>query len=237
MKCAIVDERISPQCERSLLIDGFTLIKVPPSRKLSPPIASHPDMLMFYHGESIISSADYCEDASFVFADIREYSDSVRFSFTSDIFSDKYPHDAIFNALVIKDKIFVKVDTISKAILDYAKKEDLKIVPVKQGYPACTTLAFGDSAITADRGMKEALAREGINVTLIENGAISLPPYEYGFIGGCAGVYKNTVYFLGNIELHPDSEKIKTAIENAGYTVRSLSSEPLSDLGRIIFID
>ena len=237
MKCAIVDERISPACERSLLIDGFTVIKAPPSRKLSTPVSSHPDMLMFYHGGDIISSAEYCEGASFVFSDIREYCDSVSFTFTSDVFSEKYPYDAIFNALVIKDKIFIKTDTVSQAILEYAGKENLKIVPVKQGYPACTTLAFGSSAITSDRGMKEALTSEGIEVTLIENGAISLPPYEYGFIGGCAGVYKNTVYFLGNIELHPDSEKIKTAIENAGYTVRSLSSEPLADLGRIIFID
>ena len=236
MKCAIVDERISRDCERALLIDGFTLIKTPPSKRLSAPVSSHPDMLMFYHRGNIISSADYCEDAPYVFSDIRELTENVRFTFTSDVFERDYPRDAIFNALVARDRIFIKADTASEAICDYARGAGLKIVPIKQGYPACTTLVFGNSAITADRGMERALLSEGFKVTLIDDGGIALPPYEYGFIGGCAGVYQDTVYFLGNIELHPNAEKIKDAINSEGYKIRSLSSLPLTDLGRIIFI-
>ena len=72
---------------------------------------------------------------------------------------------------------------------------------------------------------------------IIENGDISLPPYEYGFIGGAAGVYKNEVYFLGDISLHRSAKKICDAIRAEGFEPVSLSSEPLSDLGRILFID
>ena len=237
MKCAIVDERISRDCERALLIDGFTLIKTPPSKRLSAPVSSHPDMLMFYHRGNIISSADYCEDAPYVFSDIRELTENVRFTFTSDVFERDYPRDAIFNALIARDRIFIKADTASEAICDYARSAGLKIVPIKQGYPACTVLAFGNSAITADAGMAAAMKIVGITVTLISNGDISLPPYEYGFIGGASGVFKNTVYFLGNPLLHRDSGKITAAITDAGFDICALSDEPLTDLGRIIFIE
>ena len=77
----------------------------------------------------------------------------------------------------------------------------------------------------------------GINVTLIENGDIQLYPYEYGFIGGAAGVYKNEVYFLGDPATHRDSKKIHDAIINEGFIPIALSDEPLTDLGRILFID
>ena len=132
--------------------------------------------------------------------------------------------------------IFCKSDTVSKAIIRLAERQRLEICHVKQGYPACTTLAFGNNAITADAGMADALSRKGVKVTLINNGDISLPPYEYGFIGGASAVYENKVYFLGDLSTHRDGVKIRSAIESAGYKVISLSDEPLSDLGGIIFL-
>ena len=85
--------------------------------------------------------------------------------------------------------------------------------------------------------MSEALKREGIEVCEIENGGILLPPHEYGFIGGAAGVYRNTVYFLGDVKKHKSAQKILDTCERAGFEAVSLSGEELADLGRIIFID
>ncbi len=232
----LVDERISAKCERRLRIEGFTVIKFPRSEKLSLPISSHPDMLTFYHNGNIISTAEYCESFPWVFSDICEWSQSVKFTFTADSFSKEYPNDAIFNALVIGDKIFMRTDTVSESLIDYAVCAGLEIIRCEQGYPACTTLAFGNSAITADLGMAKILKNSGINVTEIRNGDISLPPYEYGFIGGASGVFENKVYFLGSIEEHRDFEIIDKAIRDAGYIPVSLSDEPLVDLGRIVFI-
>ena len=233
---ALVDERIDSASERALMIRGFRVIKLPASDKLGAAVASHPEMLLFYHNNRIISSADYCERAPYVFTDIRELADGVSITFTEDEFKKEYPRDAIFNALSVGNYLFCKADTVSHAVLNYAKECGLRVVSVKQGYPACTTLAFGGSAITADVGMARALADVGIKVTQITNGAIDLPPYEYGFIGGAAGVLENTVYFLGNLDTHPDSKKIRSAIEAEGFEAVSLSDSPLRDLGRIIFI-
>ena len=84
--------------------------------------------------------------------------------------------------------------------------------------------------------MAQALSKLGINVTVISNADISLPPYEYGFIGGASGVFGDTVYFLGNPDLHRDGEKIRAAITGAGYKLCALSDEPLYDYGTLIFI-
>ena len=237
MKCAIVDERISEKCERGLLLRGFQVLKCPPFKKISTALSSHPDMLMAKVKNRIISSVEYCESASYLFSDIRELAPDVEMTFSDEHISEKYPHDAIFNALNIGNRIFLKEDTASLAVKHFSESAGIEIIPVKQGYPACTVLAFGNTAVTADKGMQKALLQQGINVTLISDGDISLPPHEYGFIGGASGVYKNEVYFLGDIATHRDSKKILDAIRLENYTPISLSDEPLRDLGRIIFVD
>lgn len=237
MKCAIVDERISEKCERGLIKHGFQVIKCPPFKKLPSALSSHPDILMAKIGNRIISSVEYCEEFPYLFSDIRELAPDVEMTFSDEYVSEKYPHDAIFNAMTVGNQIFLKEDTASISVKNFSKSLGLEIIPVKQGYPACTVLAFGNSAITADKGMQKALAQRGINVTLISNGDISLPPHEYGFIGGASGVYKDEVYFLGDIKTHRNSDIILKAIKQENFIPVSLSDEPLRDLGRIIFVD
>ena len=238
MKIAITDERISEKCERGLMLRGFRVLKMPRYPSLSAPMAAHPDMVMFTHKKRIITTADYCEIADFTFFEISSMVSGVSFTVTADRVQADYPADCIFNALIIGDRIFLKADTASRAVIEYARREGLKVVNVKQGYPACTTLALGDSAaITADRGMAEAMRGEGIDVTLIEDGGIILPPYEYGFIGGASGNYGKTVYFLGDVHTHPSADRIIRAAAAAGFSCESLSDEPLSDLGGIVFYE
>ena len=165
----LVDERISQKCERGLLKQGFHVIKMPRTKRLGEAVSAHPDMLLFYHNGNIITSAEYCENFPHVFSDIRELS-SVNLTFCDEVQRPLYPNDAIFNALVSNGCIFLKEDTVSRAIMGYAIKNKLKIIPVRQGYPACTTLTFGKSAVTADEGMAHALREAGFRVTIISNG-------------------------------------------------------------------
>ena len=234
MKLIIVDNRITEKCERALLLRGFTLLKLPSHKRLSKAICSHPDTLIFRLGNRLITSADYCEDAAWIFSDLREYAPEVKISFTADCLSEKYPGDCLFNALTVKDTLFAKTDSLSPSVKALAEEMGYKICHVKQGYPACSVLAFGNSAITADVGMAEALTKNGIKVSLIRPGFITLPPHEYGFIGGASGVYDDTVYFFGDISQHPDFEIIKNAIEAEGFSWVSLSDEPLADFGGFI---
>lgn len=232
----ILDERVSVECENNLRARGFQVLRLPPFRRLGAAMASHPDMLMFYHGGELIASEEYRAENPEIFSEIAR-STAARLTFTDESFCAKYPYDARLNALVCGNKIFYKRDTVSEAIKEHARVFGLCEVSVKQGYPACTVLTFGNSAVTADRGMARALTEYGISVTLISDGGISLPPYEYGFIGGTAGVYGKEVYFLGDVRRHAEAEVICGAIEGAGYLPVSLSGEPLRDFGRILFIE
>lgn len=236
MKVALVDERMTDECRRALTLRGFRVIDMPKSRYLSEPVASHPDMLVMQLGDTIVSTADYIEDCSYVFTDIREASD-VKIHATDEVCRAEYPYDAILNCLDFGNILFAKCDTASEYVQSLARSLGRKIVNTKQGYPACSVLAFGGKyAITADRGLAETMSSEGIEVLVIDNGGISLPPYEYGFIGGASGICGKTVYFIGNLDTHPSCAKIRAFIEERGYSVVSLGGGTLTDLGKIIFI-
>ncbi len=208
---------------------------LPADPDLGQAVKSHPDTLIFKLEDELITTADYCDRASYIFSDLREICD-VKISFTSDRRGDKYPFDAAMNGLVVYKSLFINTKSASSFIINRARELGYTVCHTNQGYPACTTLAFGNYAITADRGMAKTLKERGIKVTLISEGHISLPPHNYGFIGGASFVQDNKVYFFGDVTSHPDYETIQLALQNAGYEAISLSDEPLCDFGGAIIL-
>ena len=229
----LVDERISEKCVCSLVAEGFNPIKLPAVPSLPSAIASHTDIIAFKLKNKIFLSKAYFN----AFFDVLSPLESEILCLTECSQGINYPLDAIFNGLVMGDKLFCKRDSFSKEIIASAEALGIKTISVKQGYPACTVLKISENAaITADRGMANVLKNEGISVLEIENGDVSLPPYEYGFIGGAGGVSEDTIYFFGDIHTHRDSKRIIEFIAENGKRVRSLSDEPLVDLGGMIFL-
>ena len=229
----LVDERISESCFNSLTREGFTPIKLPAMPSLPSAIASHTDILAFKLRDKIFFSKSYFNEFFSIQSPL--YSKNIYLTECSQ--GINYPLDAIFNGLLMGDKLFCKTDSFSKEIISAATELGIKTVSVKQGYPACTALKISENAaITADKGMARALRGEGVSVLEIENGDISLPPYEYGFIGGAGETHGDTVYFFGDIHTHRDSGKILKFIEENGKKAYSLSDEPLADLGGMIFL-
>jgi hypothetical protein len=194
---------------------------------------------MFRHGKTIITSAEYARENPSVFEKIREALPHFDIRLSSERFGKEYPHDAIFNALVIGDKIFCKTDSVCREILAYASEVGLKAVGVRQGYPACTALAISDThAITSDEGMAKALRGEGIEVlTVHECDKILLPPYKNGFIGGTAGRLGKDIYFAGNPASLPYFDKIEAFAKAADVNLLTLNEESdnLTDLGGLAF--
>ena len=230
---ALVDERISNKCRDALTERGFQVIRLPKIEALPAPIASHTDILTCKIGDTLFFSKPYFDS----FFDTNSPLNTKNIRLIDDVQGATYPLDAIFNGLVINDKLFCKTESFSKEIINYAVSIGMEIISVKQGYPACTTLKISENcAITADKGMARALRLAGISVLDIENGGVALPPYEYGFIGGAAGVFHNEIYFLGDVQTHPDSDRIIEFIRKENKEPISLSDETLSDLGGIIFI-
>lgn len=237
IKVAIVDNRIPDECERALMLRGFRVITLAPSSRLPVALASHTDMLICRLGNDYITSADYLEEQPF---GIQEIYDTVRpkFHFTADVFEAEYPKDAIFNCITFGNRLFCKTDSISEYVTRIASASGYEIVRTKQGYPACTVLKLSDeAAITADCGMARLLEAHGIRVYRIAAGGISLPPYDYGFIGGAGGVHDGNIYFVGDVEAHPSYDIIKEAALTEGLGIISLGTTPLLDVGGILFAE
>ena len=237
---ALTDCRISEEAVRALTLRGYSVLTLPPFTALSPAVASHTDMLLCHLGNEVISVADYCDVAAYLFTDLVEMlgGSGIRVAFTADSLSHEYPEDCRLNVLVMGEHIFLKADSVSPYIIERAESLGLSVVNVKQGYPACTVLGLDAwHAITADGGMARAMREVGITVCEISDGGILLPPYEYGFIGGCAGVHGGRVYFSGDVKSHPDRDKILAFCRECGYEAVSLSRGPLLDVGGIVFIE
>ncbi|MBQ8583268.1 MAG: hypothetical protein IJ488_01485 [Clostridia bacterium] len=232
MKTVLLDERVSEECLRSLILRGFSPITLPCYPALPEAIGAHCDTLLFKLGNTLITSADYCEYASFVFSDLRERHPNLNIIFSSDALGKEYPEDCRFNALTVGKNIVCRRESISESVIRLAESCGLTAVDSKQGYAACTVLMVDEkNAVTADKGMARLLRSLSVKVTEISEGGISLPPYEYGFIGGASFVFGDTVYFFGNPARHPDGELICAALTAAGKKICPLSDAPLTDIG------
>ena len=241
MKYCIVDERLPADCESALLAQGVKIIKLAPLRTVAGAVSSHTDIILFRHGGNIICPKRYlCENPDTA-RQIYSLSSFINIKESPECPEGAYPHDAVFNALVIGKYLFAKCDSVCRDILDYADSAGLTVINVKQGYPACTVLAVGDdAAITSDLGMARILDKLGIDtLTVSEDASVLLPPYKNGFIGGCGGALGDDIYFAGNLFSHKDGQRIADFIESHGKRVKSLASEAswLCDLGGLFFYE
>ena len=220
MRKLFISKDIPKSLENLLVKENFSVIKLNKEKDLPPPVSSHADMLIFSDGDRLVTTKKYYNENKTCF-----YGSEI--ITTNDGFGSSYPKDIIFNAFVIEDTLFGKTDSISREITAlYKKKQNLS-----QGYAKCSTLLFGNNAVTADTGIYNALYSHGINALLIKAGGIRLPGYNYGFIGGASFVFDDTVMFFGNLCLHPDYKEITDFIYSKGYKIISDNSMPLTDFG------
>ena len=228
---AIIDGRMSKKA-KTRLSERFNLIELSPSPDLDKRVASHPDMLMLYSGEKLFVSRDYVDSMG----------DILRINGVENVKCDvklkkEYPYDIAFNSFIARNTLFGYTKHTAKDLLEFADKQGLCTCNVKQGYAKCSTVVLGDDGIiTADKSIYEAYTRISDNALLISPDGVALDGYDRGFIGGASGVCNHEVFFCGDIGLHPDCKKIIDFCNSLGYTVTSLSDEPLYDVGTIIFI-
>ncbi len=232
MKYAVLSSKAPKKCVEGLSSLGYTVLPLPPFDRLAAPVCTHADLLFFSYKETIVTHKEYYECAREVFDTL---CSECGFSLvlTDDDIHPEYPNDVAFNAIALGGMLYSNTPYTSDAVAELFFDK----VKVKQGYAACSTLALSDGCvITADRSLARAYAKNGVEVTLISSGSISLPPYDSGFIGGASGVDGDTVCFAGNVDTHADADKIKSAIQKNGMKYISLSDEPLSDVGGIKFV-
>ena len=237
MTYAVLSSKAPTECINRLEALGFCVLTLPPFERLACPVDTHADMLFFHYNKYIVTHREYYREARDIF-DTLEKTCGMTVVLSDDEIKSGYPHDIAYNAVLLGGSLFANTKHTSSILLDMMKKENIPAANTKQGYTACSTLVVrNDLVITADTSLSDAYQKCGISVCMISNGSVSLPPYDYGFIGGASGVHGDTVYFAGDIDTHSDAEKIKNAITACEKKYISLSKEHLCDIGGIKFFD
>ena len=148
---------------------------------------------------------------------------------------EKYPYSASYNALIIdRYAVFnpLCIDPKAKALLE----NKYICLYVKQGYARCSTCIVNeDAVITSDPSIEAVLSEAGFDVLKICSGNISLPGYDYGFIGGASfKISKSKIAFTGTLDMHPDKSIILDFLSKHGAEAVYLSCEPIFDIGSAI---
>ncbi len=183
-------------------------------RGVLPPVRCHADMFICRLTEDAIISA------------------------LEDELTPGYPQETAFNALVMQNKLFCRTASASPRLLDAARALGMSVIPVKQGYAACSVCRVSDNAaITADSGMAAALEGAGIDVLRIRPGHILLPGYDTGFIGGASALLDGRLIFFGNAAGHPDWRQMEQFIAARGIEYKIFPTLPLTDLGGLVQAD
>ncbi len=233
---AILSHMAPRKLEKALTARGYRILSLPPHPALPPHLSSHPDLLLYFAEDAILTPKSYQSIAA------RELETISRHAKQPILFMDvslgeSYPLDVPLNAVTLGQVLIANPKTAATAILLRHKR----LCAVKQGYTKCAILPVGEDAlITADAGIAGEARKLGLAVLEIEPGHILLPGYDTGFIGGASSYapYQNTeeLLFCGMLEYHPQGNEIAEFCRTHGKEPISLSSEPLSDIGTLFLI-
>lgn len=230
---AILSE--SGACYAERLASDFDIMLLPRDREISEAVSSHADMLLFALGGSLVVPNAYCEENAELLETLRDRT-GVELLCERSPRGERYPNDIALNVLLCSRFAFSLARGTSREAMQLLERHGITHVNVKQGYAACSSLAFGNALVSADVGILRAARSAGLDVLQISPGAISLPGLSEGFIGGASGVCENKIYFLGNIKAHPDGKRITDFARQRGFECVSLSRDRLCDIGGIKFI-
>ncbi|MGP1544186.1 MAG: DUF6873 family GME fold protein [Candidatus Fimenecus sp.] len=152
---------------------------------------------------------------------------------------NEYPYNCAFNGLALNRYLICNKKCIALEILKYIEEKNFEVINVKQGYTKCSILPVNKNAvITDDKGIFKALKQKNIDVLLIQKGDIYLNGFDYGFIGGSAGLISNNeMLFMGNAKYHRNYFEIKDFLNNYNIDIISLNNNKITDIGSFLPIE
>ena len=212
----------------------FEAVKLTPDPALASPVASHADMLLFRIGDTVFVHEKYADSNCGIVREIEKRGLTVIRARGPR--GAEYPLDVGLNCAVLGGAVLCRRDAAATEILAFCEERDVPVVNVRQGYAACSSLFFGNSAVTADLSVAAAAESLGAEVLRIRPGHVELPGYDAGFIGGASGVWGNEIFFFGDVDTHPDRGKIRDFAAERGMKCVCLGDGPLTDLGGMMIV-
>ena len=233
---ALIGEAAPPSAIASLKEKGFEVFVLRRDTRLAPPVSSHADMLLFCADGKVFLTKEYAEASHELSAVLEKYGYET--VLCHSVPRAEYPNDILFNVAPVGKNVIGNIAHTDGTLKSYLAENGYTFLQVKQGYAKCSSAIINDNAlITADKTIADCARSLGIDVLQIKNSdAIKLDGYDYGFIGGTCGYFDGTLYFCGDIALHPEYQAISEFCKKNSTLLCSLSSEPLYDVGSILFL-
>lgn len=223
MKACVLDCRMHREVTEYLLQKHVRVIPTKAVATLERPLDTHTDIQLTKVGEQLI-----CAPSLFPY--YKQFFPAVLPGETEP--RQPYPFDAAYNCLTVGKRLFHRLDSTDPVVLREATRQGYTLVPVRQGYAACSTLKVSERAvITADRGMAAAMSRHGIEVCLISEGGIRLFGFPCGFIGGAGGAFEDEILMFGEC----GDLKIREFVGKQGKRLVTFEM-PAEDFGGMILI-
>lgn len=215
-----------PEIAESLERLNFKTVRTAEDCRLPGPVRWHPDMQACVVGGSIIVLRD-----GGLRGVLAKYGVSAEETLRSP--GSVYPNDVLCNVLAWNGWVLGNTRTADESVIQSARASGAVWIDVRQGYAACSTALVDErSAITADSGIAGSLERQGFQVLRINPGAVRLPGYPYGFIGGCCGkLAPDLMAFTGRLDGHPDAGRIREFLSQRGVWSVELTDGELLDVG------
>lgn len=234
---AVLSQSAPQELFQALQARGHTPLPLPPHPALPKAVASHPDMLLFFAEHAIFTTRDYyCmakKELDTVSAAAQKELRFVRKALSAD-----YPNDVLLNALPMGNRLICNAKHTAQEILEATVGE---IIDVRQGYCKCNAVPISDDALlTSDPSIAKKASDVGLDVLRLREGFVALPPYSTGFLGGASDfspyAKRTEICFSGNLELHPDKERIAAFCAKYHREPVSLCKTPLLDIGTIFLL-
>lgn len=221
----------APEVAAALEQRGCRCILAEPVSVLSGPVQHHTDLQMSHMGGREVLAAP---EAPALQKKLEQAGFHLR---SGPPLQAGYPGEILYNVAFVGEYCFCgrknPAYPIIQEICEYFNK---LIVPVAQGYCRCNICAVNEHALlTEDPSIAQAAERCGLSVCMVSAGAVRLDGYPYGFLGGCCGkIGPDQLAFAGELEQHPDAERIQQFLTEHGVQAVSLQSGPLTDIGGIL---
>lgn len=214
----------------SFLEEFDTLYMLPDLKQIKGSTARHTDLACCFLNGEIVAAPEIYEFFK---------ENGVTFPVTEGKNTPKsgYPSDILYNAAPVGRFLFCSEKNTDPVLLKKASEAKMTVIDVKQGYAKCSIVKADEGAIiTADRKIHKKALENGLDSLLISPGNVFLGGYDTGFIGGCSVKTDKYLIFTGNIETHPDFDKISEFCNRRGVPLFYDRTFPLTDVGSPIFI-
>ena len=225
----IIDSR-APQAALNRLAQEFVLVSFCTQGITYEAISCHPDVFLFQHNEQFIVAPNIPQEYKQLFQkhNIDYYEGITKI--------DESLHNSVaYNCVATSGFLFHKSNMTDPYIAQLCANHTFIHLP--QAYTRCSMLALNNQAIiTSDKGIAQTLEKQDFDVCYISPHEILLPPYPYGFIGGCMGIVNNRMYITGALDYISDGYKLHQFAQKHKHTIVELYDGKLYDGGGIFFV-